>query len=51
MSYTPVGQLPIINPVVGSEKEGDLKIETVNGLKTVFIWLGEWKQLYPAVFA
>jgi len=51
MTYIPVETLPTINPESGSEKDGDLKIETVSGSKVVFIWLGEWKQLYPAVFA
>ena len=52
MSYIPVDRVPIINPTAGQEREGDLKIAIVQGVKTVYIWLdNSWKQIYPAVFA
>jgi hypothetical protein len=52
MSYIPFGDVSVINPVEGSEKEGDLRITTINSVKVVLVWLdGSWKQIYPAVFA
>jgi hypothetical protein len=54
MSYIPVqvtGGAPTVNPVSGKEKDGDIKIEVVSGSKVIFMWIGEWKQIFPAVFA
>ena len=52
MSYIPIDRTVVINPTLGKEREGDIKIETVQGVKTVFMWIdNSWKQIYPAVFA
>lgn len=52
MTYIPVQTVSVINPAEGTEKNGDLKVVQENGSWVVYIRLnGDWKQIFPAVFA
>jgi hypothetical protein len=56
MSYIPAHDhpqvAPTVNPPTGEEKNGDFKIDQVNGTWTAYIRINnDWKQIFPAVFA